>query len=404
MHFSQATTAYLVAFIATIASCVSPRAEPLPPVSRVTSATQKLPTQKQGLKAIGGAHDITRIHLTGVYYLPPGRLPIPDWHDRLAYFLDRAAKFHAREFTNQSHVIWDIRPTPYTPATTQTPAKDANEWFWRVTGEVRKQAWRPDVKRGFPILLIFTDSNFCPGYDEWTRMCDANLCICADHPKFCAGHITGTGEERPGSSCGGSRAVYWKDENIGLGVISGDGWRVPIKGSDCVAYHEGVGHAIGLPHPEPMNDSVMGRAQYLTSINTATLDTNQKQNLGWQPAPVDTVSLFSTFSTDYAPHAPKVGQPVTITATLPLNKVSYSAKAQYQTAFGTWVTLPEPRRVADSAQTKSSQSKTVQLAWTIPAFDKPAFVSYRIFVASSLGEREQQWNLFRIRPQSEGAN
>ena len=47
---------------------------------------------------------------------------------------------------------------------------------------------------------------------------------------------------------GGSRAVYWPEEHCGVGVISGDAWRVPLTGSDCVVYHEAIGHSIGLPH------------------------------------------------------------------------------------------------------------------------------------------------------------
>lgn len=357
----------------------------------LVSATVVL-ARPSGLRTVGGAHPIDRIHLVGVYYLPPGRQPLPDWKERLAYFLDRAAKFHHRELAGQSRVAWEIRPEPYVPVPEPGRPKDANDWFWRVANEVRARAWTRQPEKGFPLILIFTDTNFCPGYDDWRRVCDPAACICPDHPRGCPGHVTASGEERPGSACGGSRAVYWPSESLGIGVISGDGWRVPVKGSDCVAYHEGIGHAIGLPHPEPMNDTVMGRAQYTSSLNRTTLDPAQKKTLGWEPVPPVAADLFSGFDTGYTPRAPTVGQPVTLTATVPSASRPRSLKAEYQTRFGPWTRLGPPRldETPDSGE-------SIRYEWTLPPFDRPVFVSYRIFVDGAAGEREQQWDLFRVR-------
>lgn len=340
------------------------------------------------LHTVGGGHDISRIQLLGVYYLPPGRLPMPDWRERLAYYLSRAAKFHERELAGQSRIAWKIHATPFVPATPPR-SKDVNDWFWRIAGDVRRKVAVPAPTHGFPIVLIFADTNFCPGYDDWNRTCNPKKCICKPHGNSCQGHVTNTGEERPGTSCGGSRAVYAKSLHIGIGVISGDGWRVPAKGSDCVAYHEGIGHTIGLPHPDPINDTVMGLAQYRTSLNNAILDDAQKRLLGWAPVPIERTDLFSTFSTDHAPLAPVVGEAVVIAATFAAGRVPASVSAQYQTWLGEWTTLPAPRRVPTP--------RGARLEWTLPRFDESCFVSYRIFAENSPAEREQQWSLFRVR-------
>ena len=72
--------------------------------------------------------------------------------------------------------------------------------------------------------------------------------------------------------------------SLGVGLVSGDGWRVPYSGSDCAVYHEGIGHPVGLPHPEPLDDSVMGTAQYKYWINQTWVNRSQKQALGWDDA------------------------------------------------------------------------------------------------------------------------
>lgn len=358
-------------------------------------ATAAAITATPGLRAVGGSHDISRIRLIGIYYLPPGRKAIPDWQERISYYLSRAAKFHARELTGQSRIEWEVRPTPFnSPILHLERPKDANDWFWRIAGEVKETGWtRKPQDTAFPILLVFTDTNYCPGYDEWKRNCDPSLCICPDHPKHCAGHVTRTGEERPGSSCGGSRAVYWKGENMGFGVVSGDGWRVPMKGADCVAYHEGVGHAIGLPHPEPIDNSVMGTAQYEFSLNQTTLAYKQKEMLGWRPAPIDRKSgLFSTLEASCQPTAPRVGQKATITATVPASVKTSDVRAEYQTAFGDWTPLSKAKRQSGPAIVQKDT-----LTWTLPAFAQPVFVSYRIIVKGENDEREEWWDLVRIR-------
>ena len=98
------------------------------------------------------------------------------------------------------------------------------------------------------------------------------------------GHIIGD-RHFPGAASGGARSLYQPDRGVGWGLVSGDGWRVPYSGTDCVVYHEGVGHPIGLPHPEPGDDSVMSLAQYKYWLNETWIDEPQKRKLGWQPTP-----------------------------------------------------------------------------------------------------------------------
>lgn len=368
------------------------------PAARTAPAASQ--SAAPSLHTVGGKHDITRIHLTGVYLLPPGRVAIPDWRQRIEFYLSRVAKFHERELTGQSRIVWEIRPTPYVPTAPQTRPKDANEFFWRIAGEVREKAWKRAPNKGFPIVLVFSDTNFCPGYDEWSRACDAAKCICEPHGPGCNGHVTREGEERPGTCCGGARAVYWPEQNMGFGLLTADGWRVPLKGSDCVVYHEGVGHAIGLPHPDPIDNSVMGLAQYVTSLNVTSIKTAQKESLGWKRtppadgAPVEKTSVFSAFNTDYTPRVPTVRDRVIINATFSVDNVPRGVTAQYQTAFGAWTALPEPRRIESSAA--PGQPRMLRLEWRLPLFNKPMFVSYRIIADTGPREQEQQWNLFRV--------
>ncbi|MCP4785034.1 MAG: hypothetical protein GY903_17590 [Fuerstiella sp.] len=68
----------------------------------------------------------------------------------------------------------------------------------------------------------------------------------------------------------------------------------------------------GLPHPEPINDSVMGAVQYRGWLSESWLDKEQKLRLGWEPeAPADDPQtvLFTTFRALPQPVVPQPGQP-----------------------------------------------------------------------------------------------
>jgi hypothetical protein len=327
------------------------------------------------MKTARGGQDISRIHVTAVYYLPPGRIPVPDWEQRVAYLLDRMARFHEREFAGQSRVTWEIDPRILVPENHAAPTV-GYQWFWDVVTRVREKQWRPDDAQGFPVLVVFTETNVCAGCTgrEWSRTCDPARCTCQPHDGACDGNRDKGGEDHPGSKCGGSQAVYWAEEKCGAAIVSGDAWKVPLKGSDCVAYHEALGHVLGLPHPEPMDDSVMGRAQYSRSLAEAVLDDDQKAALGWRPAAVPRNDLFSAFGVSHAPADAQVGQVVTLTATLPGRGTPDLIAAQYQAGDlrAPWVTLPPPRVRREAGR--------VVCEWTVPAQDAPRLVSYRVAI------------------------
>jgi hypothetical protein len=113
----------------------------------------------------------------------------------------------------------------------------------------------PGERDGFPIILVLSEIN-------WRELDDFTRTRSVDGETRHEGNVSGDGRHFPGAESGGARAFYDANRGIGVGLVSADGWRVPYSGSDCVVYHEGVGHAIGLPHPEPGDDSVMGFAQY----------------------------------------------------------------------------------------------------------------------------------------------
>ena len=120
------------------------------------------------------------------------------------------------------------------------------------------------------------------------------------------------GQHFPGAASGGARALYNPRRGIGWGLVSADGWRVPYRGSDCVVYHEGCGHTVGLPHPEPGNGSVMSMGQYRGWISESWLDKEQKTRLGWTPDDVSLdkqLELFSTFRAIPSPLVPEPEQP-----------------------------------------------------------------------------------------------
>ena len=154
---------------------------------------------------------------------------------------------------------------------------DPNQTFFNTTGEARETLKWPGKREGFPILLVLSEINWRE-LDDFTR-----TRLIDGVPKF-EGTLSPDGRHFPGAESGGARATYDGEKGEGVGLVSADGWRVPYSGSDCVVYHEGVGHAIGLPHPEPADDSVMCFAQYNFWINQTWVTPSQKKALGWPVA------------------------------------------------------------------------------------------------------------------------
>ena len=273
-----------------------------------------------GIHALNATDSIKVIDVQVVYFLPKDSTPLTDWHDCIEYLMKRAQKFHNREFSGQSQFNYSIYAEPFisSAAIAALPKDDVNKFYWQMINEVWHSGKLKFQADAFPIILLLSDNNFSPSYNDWTRECSGVGCVFPDQHSKCAGFVNSNGEDRPGSRCGGSRSVFWPQKHIGLGLVTADGWRVPLLGSDCVVYHEGIGHSIGLPHPEPINNSVMGLAQYQGGIHKTWIDEDQKLALGWKNPglPADN-SLFSTFNISHSPQRPSATDTVHITASFP---------------------------------------------------------------------------------------
>ncbi len=349
-------------------------------------------SQISGIHTLGATDSLQQIAVEAVYYLPADSEPLPDWQERIDYLMRRAQKFHRRELTGQSDLTYRIYPEPFISSATAMgfPQDDPNNFFWQIVNEVWHSGKIKIQSDAFPIILVFSDHNYSPSYDDWTRECRGVGCLFPEPHSDCAGHVKSNGEDRPGSRCGGSRALFWPEMHIGLGLVTADGWKVPLLGSDCVVYHEGIGHSIGLPHPEPIDDSVMGLAQYVDGIHLTWLNENQKLALGWEKKAVDRSTLFSTFNVEHSPHCPSATEPVQILATFPIHFHPNLIRAEYQTA------LREPFQRID-ANVSWQKDNYYNFLWTLPPVEKGKSIAYRIRVETEEGQQESIWHYYKIR-------
>lgn len=333
-----------------------------------------------------GKHDISTINLTVVYFVPQDRTPLPDWKDRVNYYLHQITAFHARELDGLSTIKVDLHPTPLV---SELPAADfrrgdQNKTFNSTMDEVRALLkWRPTRENGFPVLLVLSDIN-------WRELDDFRRVRLVGGKEVREGFVSGNGRHFPGAESGGARATYVANPGYGMGLVSADGWRVPYSGSDCVVYHEGLGHTIGLPHPDPIDNSVMGTAQYEFWINQTRLNRSQKLKLGWKPPakePDRNADLFTHFTALPEPLVPKPGQPVELGFTWPGKCADVKRlTVRVQTdLFGPWVTVP--------TEIKDNPPATLPLG----AFDRPTPVSYRVDVRLADGQTAELWGYFQVK-------
>ena len=337
-----------------------------------------------GMRTADGRYDLRRIRMTFAYLLPSDRRMVPDWKDRLTYFADRIRAFHAREFNGQSELKIDIVDDPCRIARTAEDlrAGDANDVFFRTMDEVRQAEHWPPAGEGFPILLVFSDINWRE-LDDFRR--ERRVGGTPQHE----GHVSREGRHFPGAASGGARSLYVAREGLGLGLLSADGWRVPYSGSDCVVYHEGIGHPVGLPHPEPIDDSVMGTAQYQWWIHQTRVAEHQKRALGWAPlaTPADrSRDLFSAFTALPQPLAPRPGEAVDMRFTWPREARVQSLSVEVQTdLFGRW---REAARGAAGAPPASL---------SIGSFAEPTPVGYRARAVLEDGQKAELWGYFQVK-------
>ena len=338
------------------------------------------------IKTWDARHDISNIEVTLAYFVPRDRQPLPDWHDRIRYFAKRIERFHAREFDGQSTLTAKVLTEPFTSARTtkQLRAGDANFIFFQTLREVDEELqFGREKNDSFPILLVLSEINWRP-LDDFFRVSpqDGEL-------KF-EGQII-NGRHFPGASSGGSRATYLADRGVGWGLVSADGWRVPYSGTDCVIYHEGVGHPIGLPHPKPQNSSVMSLAQYRGWLSESSVDETQKKRLGWKKPEEKfdrSTDLFSTFTAVPDPLTAQPNEQVSLQLKWPKNANVSSVRCRVQTAIdGPWVEIFKT----------DSDSKDAPGEVPAGTFDRPTPVSYRVDAALNNGETIELWGYFQVR-------
>jgi hypothetical protein len=313
-----------------------------------------------------GKYPIDQIEVTMVYFVPKDRQPLADWKQRLDYYAQRIEQFHQREFQTQSTLNVKVRSQVFSSdfSTEQLRVGDANQIFFKTMEEVdRELQFGRSSKETFPILLVMSDINWRP-LDDFFRVRFKN-----QKAEF-EGHYN-QGRHFPGAESGGARAVYWDNVGKGWGLVSADGWRVPYTGSDCVVYHEGVGHTIGLPHTDQANTSVMSLGQYHGWINESYVDVPQKRKLGWQPQKTDENSLFSTFTAVPTPAVPQPSQSVSLQCTWPDTTRLSSLTVELQTRLDSpWVLIKTYSEVELAAGLPAS----IELG----AFDRSTPVSYRV--------------------------
>jgi hypothetical protein len=334
------------------------------------------------LRTFDGKHDIRRIQATVVYFVPRDRTALPDWNERVRYFCRRIERFHERELDGQSKLITTVHKEPFRSERTSTALRsgDRDFIFFATLREVEKRLGFGRRQDGdFPVLLVLSDINWRELDDFWRlRAVDGQF----------EGQII-NGRHFPGAQSGGARSLYMPDRGLAWGLVSADGWRVPYSGTDCVVYHEGVGHAIGLPHPEPGNDSVMSRAQYRYWINETWIDDAQKRKLGWiapPEKPAARTDLFSVFTAVPDPLVPKPGEPVSLRLTWPESARVRACTVRLQTELlGPWHTVPQ-HPLGPAPRSLS-----------IGTFDRPTPVSYRIDGMLEDGKDVELWGYFQVR-------
>jgi hypothetical protein len=304
--------------------------------------------------------------------------------------MKRIDAFQRRESGGRSRLMIHVHPEPLVVDQTAEAIRGTNpdQTFDHSLKAARSALKWPDPSKGFPILLVLSDINWRE-LDDFHRTREVG-----GKPTF-EGSIGEQGRHFPGAESGGARATYDAEEGLGMGLVSADGWRVPYSGSDCVVYHEGIGHPIGLPHPEPIDDSVMGTGQYRFWINQTWIAPAQKKALGWveddheaarkSASGTPTRDLFTAFTALPQPIVPAPNEPVRLRFTWPADARLRAIKIRVQTdILGPWHTVPSPAHVVPPD------------ALAIGAFDRPTPVSYRVDAVLEDGQSVELWGYFQV--------
>ncbi len=336
-------------------------------------------------KTWDGKYDTDNIDLTIVYFVPSDRTPLPDWRERVDYYRRRIELFHAREFQGQSTLKTFVHPEPLVSESTtaQLRVGDQDAICFKTLREAdRRLNFARGERTAFPILLALSDINWRP-LDDFYRLHQEGGKLVFE------GYINREGHHFPFARSGGARATYLSDRGVGWGLVSADGWRVPYRGSDCVIYHEGCGHTVGLPHPDKGDDSVMAGAQYVGWLSESWLNEDQKLRLGWKPveqAWTADIELFSKFRAIPEPATPKPGNEVRLVFDWPEAAKVKSLRTRIQTAIGIpWIEV-----------TQSWEGDAPGFA-SLGTFDRATPVSYRVDAELENGAKTELWGYFQVR-------
>ncbi|MBW3595825.1 MAG: hypothetical protein KY475_00965 [Planctomycetes bacterium] len=261
---------------------------------------------------------IRHVRLKAVYLVPKDRTPSAGWQDDLTNILPRLKNFHEREFRTArggefSKMSLELHG-PVTGAKSTDGYRDLGDDFYgKMVREVREldragglthpvyesasvedQAGPPSVT----VYLIFADwglEDVAPASHYQKCLWDeaAHDYVCHGEPPsardwldergyFVGGNAPAGYDLSDISQAGGSQARFWGiDDELGAygaGIVTEEGWKHPeIEGTAVVAYHEGPGHSLGMPHPEPeaanaRNPGVMGLALYNSTLEDAYIE------------------------------------------------------------------------------------------------------------------------------------
>ncbi|MFM7521184.1 MAG: hypothetical protein ACKO9B_12015 [Planctomycetota bacterium] len=337
-----------------------------------------------------GRHPIARIEATVVHFVPADREVLPDWRERAEWFARRIEAFHAREFQGRSELVARVEEAALVSRlpTAALREGDADAIFFRTLREADERlSFARETRAAFPVLVVLSDINWRP-LDDFHRLSPRGTGW-----EF-EGALSPDGIHVPGAASGGARATYLAEAGKGWGLVSADGWRVPYRGSDCVVYHEGVGHAIGLPHPQQPTADVMSQGQYRVTLGQSWVDDAQKRTLGWRPvASFDAAAhaLFSGFTAAPEPAVPRPGQPVALRLGFPEGLAVADPVVEIQTSLrGPWTSVAVPdTALADGVV-------------PLGRFDRPCPVAWRARVRraqpqGTADDAAELWGYFQVR-------
>lgn len=349
-----------------------------------------------------GRHSIDTIRATVVYFVPSDRQGLADWRERAEWLCERLRRFHHREFAGRSRLLTTLHPEPFRSAMTTATlrAGNADATFFNTLREVDAAI---DVGRdgdgAFPVLVVLSDINWRP-LDDFSRQSPDGGGWKLD------GALSDGGVHVPGSAAGGSRAVYLPDRGRGWGLVSGDGWRVPYRGSDCVVYHEGIGHAIGMPHPEPADGSVMSEGQYRSALAQSWIDAGQKRTLGFTLADGQVIPSdpsFDQFIVTPEPAVPRPGQPVVLRLS-PETLLPKQLRVELQTSLrGPWITVAMDDTPLGSGVVPLGRfDRPCAVAWRVtrpalPATNEPSDSDHTPRASDDPSSGLSAWGYFQVR-------